>query len=187
MGRRKKRKKPASQAGSWYADKRPVFLFGLRFCASLGVLYLLSLTSPYQQAVSHVPVADARLASAILRALGEENDVANATLYSARHAITVKPGCSGIGFSFFLVAAILAFPTTWEKRVGGIIGGVSLLLFLNVIRVASLYWIGVHAPSFFFAAHQEAWPALLNLAAVCVLVVWIIVVQPWRPPENHAA
>jgi exosortase/archaeosortase family protein len=186
MGRRKKQKKPAPQAGSWYANKRPVFLFGLRFCASLGVLYLLSLTPLYQQTVSRLPVADARLASGILRALGETNAVSDATLHSTRCAITVEPGCSGIGLSFFLVSAILAFPVSWKSRAFGIIAGVSLLLLLNVVRVASLYWIGVHAPPFFDAAHHEIWPAFLNLAAVCVMTLWIVLVRPWHLPENHA-
>lgn len=84
MGRKKKHKKPPAQSASWYANKRPVIFFGLKFCAVLSVLCLLSLAPHFQRAVADLSVVDARIARAILRVLGEETDVTNATLHSER-------------------------------------------------------------------------------------------------------
>gem|GEM_PF-5404655 len=44
---------------------------------------------------------------------------------------------------------LLAFPAPLNRKIPGIILGIALLLSLNLLRITSLYLVGVHFPRFF--------------------------------------
>jgi exosortase/archaeosortase family protein len=49
-----------------------------------------------------------------------------------------------------------------------------LLVILNVVRICSLYYVGVLFPSSFEFMHLELWPALIVIAAVAGFVGFTI-------------
>jgi exosortase/archaeosortase family protein len=63
--------------------------------------------------------------------------------------------------------------------------GIILLQALNLVRIITLYWIGVHLPSFFNSAHMEIWPTAFIIVAITLFVGW----KQWssHQPETHAA
>jgi exosortase/archaeosortase family protein len=71
-----------------------------------------------------------------------------------------------------LVIAVLAFPSSGGRKLLGVAGGVALLYVLNVVRVASLFWTGVHAPGWFETLHSDVWPATIVATAVLLWVAW---------------
>lgn len=143
-------------------------------------------TPIYRQAVSGAVLTNAQIAHRLLGFLGEASVIEGATFRSHGEAIiTVEPGCTGFDYSWFLVAAIAAFPAPILGKVIGIAAGVSALLALNILRVSSLYWIGVHRPEHFAFVHEQLWAVLLNLTTVSLMVAWIMWVNRTdedRPP-----
>ena len=83
-------------------------------------------------------------------------------------------GCTGFDYSWFLAAAIAAFPATIIRRGIGIVAGVVILLLLNSVRVSSLYWVGVYHPEHFALVHEQLWAVVLNIATICLMVAWIV-------------
>jgi exosortase/archaeosortase family protein len=81
--------------------------------------------------------------------------------------LEIVKACSLLDAQAFYVGAALAFPGPAVRKLIGIVLGVALLASLNVLRIAGLYFIGLHAPAHFDALHEEWLPALL-VAAACL-------------------
>jgi exosortase/archaeosortase family protein len=68
--------------------------------------------------------------------------------------------------TILLTSAILAWPSPWRRRIAASLASALALYVLNVVRICSLYFIGLHFPSFFEVAHLDVWPALILVLAV---------------------
>ncbi|HEV2686863.1 MAG TPA: exosortase H [Actinomycetota bacterium] len=105
-------------------------------------------------------------------------------LQSARNgfAVSIEAGCNGVEATIVLVAAMLAFPATWQRKLGGLAIGVVAVQGLNVVRVISLFYLGQWRQDAFEFAHQYVWQALIMLD---VLVIWLLWVRtlPRAGPE----
>jgi len=69
------------------------------------------------------------------------------------------------------VAAVLAWPAPWRRRLAAAASGVALLFVVNVIRISSLYFVGLHLPSAFETIHLELWPIVMIAIALGTFVV----------------
>ena len=123
-----------------------------------------------------------RIAAALLRATGERVVTVGHELTSS-FTMSVESGCDALQAMAILVIGVIAFPSTGRWKLLGVTGGVTLLYVLNILRVASLFWTGVHAPDWFETMHTDIWPAAIVGSAVLAWVVWA-----WwslRPPSNE--
>jgi exosortase H (IPTLxxWG-CTERM-specific) len=57
-------------------------------------------------------------------------------------AVSIESGCNGVEATIVLVAAILAFPASWKRRLIGLAVGVVAVQGLNIVRVISLFYLG---------------------------------------------
>jgi exosortase/archaeosortase family protein len=119
--------------------------------------------------------------------VGEKTHVIGSTITSAKYAINVLPACSAFEYIWFLCALIIAFPASLVHKARGVLIGVPALLVLNLGRVISLFYIGVHFPRFFEAAHEELWGILLIIAELLLCVAWIRCAVPTRSLEPDVA
>jgi exosortase/archaeosortase family protein len=158
---------------SWYAERSPVWRFGLKFGALMALFYILVLTPFCDRLFYSYLAANAWLASGILNLLGENSHVSEITIRSARFAITVRRGCDAIEPAWFYCAALLSFPAPLARKIAGLLAGAALLQVLNLVRIVSLYFIGLHYPRAFNPAHLEIWPAVFVLVAISLWVGWI--------------
>ena len=85
-------------------------------------------------------------------------------------AVSIEAGCNGVEATIVLVAAILAFPAPWKRKLVGLAIGIVAVQGLNVIRVISLFYLGQWSFDAFDFAHQYVWQALIMLD---VLIVWL--------------
>ena len=99
--------------------------------------------------------------------------------------MTIRRGCDALEPSWLFSAAVLAFPATWRRRLFGILVGVSLILTLNLVRIVSLYFFGVHTPAFFEIIHLEVWPVLFIIAALCTWLTWVRWTRLQQPATQH--
>jgi len=81
--------------------------------------------------------------------------------------------CNGAWAHLVFLAGVLAYPTAWRARMLGAAVGTLVLFLVNLLRVTSLYLIGVHAPAFFRATHVYVWQFLIIAFALLLFVVWV--------------
>ena len=85
-----------------------------------------------------------------------------------------RSGCDAVETTALFICAALAFPTSFLRKVVGIIAGAFVLAMLNLVRVVSLFLIGVHLPSIVDVMHIEVWQGLFIIFAVILWVVWLL-------------
>lgn len=115
--------------------------------------------------------ACARIAAAVLHLLGEEV-TATGDAMSAGFTMSIKTGCDGLQAMAILAIAVVAFPGSGRHKLLAVAGGVVLVLLLNVLRLVTLFWAGVHAPGWFQTLHVHVWPAFLILVALGYAIGW---------------
>lgn len=148
-------------------------LFLLRFSALLVGFYLIVASHPVNDKVI-VPFtgAVARASAAVLNVLGEKVEVHGTELRSSRFAVEIENGCNGVETALLFGAAVLAFPAPWRRRLIGLGLGIVAIQIINVVRVVSLFWVGVHRPSLFGASHTVLWQSIVVLCGVLLFLLW---------------
>lgn len=96
-------------------------------------------------------------------------------------AVSIEAGCNGVEATIVLLAAMLAFPASWQRRLAGLAAGIVAVQGLNIVRVISLFYIGQWNAQVFEWAHLYVWQALIMLD---VLIVWLIWVRTLPPPDG---
>jgi exosortase/archaeosortase family protein len=70
-------------------------------------------------------------------------------------------------------AAVLAFATSWRKRLLGVALGLPLIFAFNLLRIGMLLFVGRHSRAFFEFAHLYFWQATLVLGITALWLVWV--------------
>jgi exosortase/archaeosortase family protein len=89
--------------------------------------------------------------------------------------VQVTLACSGADVLAVTIAVALAYPVGWSRRLAGAAIGSALILTLNTGRIALLAQ-AVHSP-WFGVLHLHVLPALLVLALVAWLLLWLRLVE----------
>lgn len=163
--------------------------FFLWFLGLQATLFGLELT-PWVQSWFVVPWTDtlAAISAGIVKLFDPQVLSQGKVLRSASNgfAVSIEAGCNGVEATIVLVAAILAFPAPWKRKLVGLAIGVIAVQGLNVVRVISLFYLGQWNSDVFEWAHLYVWQALIMLD---VLIVWLLWVRtlPRVPPVPSAA
>jgi exosortase H (IPTLxxWG-CTERM-specific) len=166
-----------------------VLRFFATFVALQVALFGLELT-PWVQAWLVVPWTNALAAiSAWLVTLLDPDVVAAGKVLRSTvngFAVTIEAGCNGVEATIVLVAAMLAFPAPWPRRLAGIAAGILAVQGLNVVRVISLFYLGQWDLKVFEWAHLYVWQALIMLDVLVVWLVWVRLLPRARGPTLPA-
>jgi len=178
MGQHRKNTTPpaarSSATGSWFGRNKVVLRFGLTFGLVTAIYYVLALTPWVDGDLFPAYLrANAWVSNTLLNWLGQSCQADGTTIRSPQFAITIKRGCDALEPSWLFCAAVLAFPATWSSRLLGMIVGVTAILTLNLVRIVSLYFIGIHIPGLFETMHLEVWPVLFILVALLLWIAWV--------------
>jgi exosortase H (IPTLxxWG-CTERM-specific) len=151
------------------SPKRFLILFGILLVA----FYVLVGIGPVNDHVV-VPFTSvvARVSGSLLRMLGENVAVAGTVIASGKFSVNIENGCNGLETALLLAAAVVAFPASWKQRAAGLLGGFAAIQIVNLVRVATLFWIGVHRPAWFGSAHTLVWQTIVVLFGVGFFVIW---------------
>jgi exosortase H (IPTLxxWG-CTERM-specific) len=122
--------------------------------------------NPYTTFVAH----EARLA---LNLLGEGATVTGQVLSSPRYSVTIFNGCNGLEAILIFVSGVVAFPAPWRSKALGIGLGFAAIQVFNVVRVVSLFYVGVHRQEWFTVAHVLVWQSLVIVFGVVLWLVWV--------------
>jgi exosortase family protein XrtM len=101
--------------------------------------------------------------------------------------LRVTRGCEGIEMFLLLIAAILAFPASLQRRVQGMLVGSALAYALSLVRLMLLHYILRYSPGAWQALHG----LVLPLGPVALMALYFLqwsqpVAAPDAPGEPHA-
>jgi exosortase H (IPTLxxWG-CTERM-specific) len=148
--------------------------FFLIFLSVQAVLFGVEMLNPVQAAVVAPWTSWLAKASAAIVHLIDPTVISyGRVLQSARtgFGVSIEAGCNGVEATIVLVAAVLAFPSTWRMKLWGVGLGFIAVQGLNLVRIVSLFFIGQWSLKVFEFAHLYMWQALIMLD---VLVVWLL-------------
>jgi exosortase H (IPTLxxWG-CTERM-specific) len=150
--------------------------FFVVFLLLLALLFGLELT-PWAQRWFVVPWTTALAQfSTWLVTLFDANVVATGKVMRSTtngFAVSIEAGCNGVEATIVLIAAILAFPASWGRKLAGLAAGIVAVQGLNVVRVISLFYLGQWDFQVFEWAHLYLWQALIMLDVLVVFLIWV--------------
>jgi len=150
--------------------------FFVLFLVLQGALFGLELT-PWAQEWFVVPWTNtlAAISAGIVRLFDPAVMAQGKVLQSAHNgfAVSIEAGCNGVEATIVLLAAILAFPAPWKRKLLGLAIGIVAVQGLNIVRVISLFYLGQWNFSMFEWAHLYVWQALIMLDVMVVWLLWV--------------
>ena len=158
---------------SWYASKSPVLRFVLKFGILMALFYGLSATPYYDRMLYSYLEANAWLSNSILNGFGQHTHVSGVSIESPQFAIVIRRGCDAAEPTWLFSAAVLSFRAPLIRKLPGVLAGIVVLQVLNLLRIVTLYWIGLHLPDVFNSAHMEVWPTAFVVVAIVLFICWI--------------
>ena len=126
-----------------------------------------SLFEPYLRFNAHV-------SGRVLGWIGYEVHTAGSSISSGGFSVNVARGCDASEPSALFVAAMVAFPAPFLLKLCGIFFGLSMLAILNVVRIVSLFLVGVHIPALFHTMHTEIWQVLFIAITMVLFLLWLL-------------
>ena len=177
-----------SRVRLWLAAKKPL----IRFIAIFAVLVLL-INVLLLARMRETPVilgflsVNAQMAGAVLDLFGENTTVLDRLVSGKRYTLEVSHGCDAVQPTALFIAAVIATPARWRRRLIGIMAGACVLLALNFVRIVSLYYVGVYAERYFQFVHVELWGAAFILLAIVLWLAWANWATRPAPPVERGA
>jgi len=156
--------------------RRARLRFALVFAATGGALLTLY-SFPYAQHgvredwFARYLALYARLAGLVLRIFDSGVRVVGNDIVG-RTSLTVAKNCDAMDVTLLFAAAVVAFPAPWRRRLAGIAAGVAALTVVNVLRIASLYFVDLRWHSAFETIHAEVWPLAIVVLAASAFLAW---------------
>ncbi|MEA2165064.1 MAG: hypothetical protein QOK37_3191 [Thermoanaerobaculia bacterium] len=126
----------------------------------------------------------AQVSGAVLNLFGEGVKVGGTIISGAKFAVDIRGGCNGLEAVVFVCAAMLAFHAPMKKRIIGAAAAAITLEALNVIRIVTLYLLGVYHRKVFEMFHLAVWQTLMFGAAVLLFLIWTSKVAPRNAPAS---
>ncbi|MBE0636172.1 archaeosortase/exosortase family protein [Candidatus Bipolaricaulota bacterium] len=140
--------------------------------AAIGMLAVLLVVAGNDTIMNAIARVLALISSGLLNLFGQNTAVVGTTVQSSVFGISVVTACTGIFITGLFLIAVVAFPTRWLPKLIGAGIGIGGIFVVNIVRLVSLYFIGVHWPMFLDQAHQLIWQSLLIVFAVALWLLW---------------
>ena len=165
-----------SAAGRFFNRRHPLLVFLLIFGVLLAAFYVFIAFSPFysKRFVPWHHHLIAKVSGYLLAVLGHDITVTGVSISSPRFSVQIIRGCDAVEAVALYVCAVLAFPLPFLKKLIGTTVGALLLLILNLIRIVSLFLIGVYSPRIFALMHIDVWQALFIFFAVLFWILWLL-------------
>ncbi len=163
--------------------QRPESRFLILFLSILAVTFTtVALNTVNDAFVVPYTTLIARMSGFLLALIGEDITINGVILSSPRFTVTIYNGCNGLITSLIFISGVLAFPARWQAKAVGVIGGLVSIQIINLIRIISLFYIGIYLPQFFNQSHIFIWQSIVILAGVSLWVLWAHIMA--APPRK---
>jgi exosortase H (IPTLxxWG-CTERM-specific) len=151
---------------------RPSRGLWLRLGLCAGAITLMLWAANADSVTTSIQTGFARVVAGILNLFGEGASVAGNVVQTERFGVSVVTACTGLFLIGLFAAAVILFPARPSAKLIGLGLGVGGISALNVVRLVSLYYVGVHLPTALDTVHLVIWQSLLIVFAVALWLAW---------------
>ncbi len=130
--------------------------FALTYLALMGAIFVLIGFKPIQNIIDLNGVYTAGVVFITSKLLGLLHIpcVSQGSIISLPAiSLDIKFGCNGLEAVMIYSVAVVAFPSTWKSKLIGILAGFAVIQVVNIVRIASLAYSGIHFRRFFEYIH----------------------------------
>ena len=172
---------------TWMRTRNPVLKFLGVFCGLMIVFYTVTQFQWFKDTVFKWNIkVNAIISNWILNILQQKTHVEGSKIMSNSFVVDIHRGCDALEPIAFFVFALLAFPAPVKRKAMGILWGVVILFGLNLIRIVSLYLIGLKSERLFEFMHADLWQVIFILAAIVLWGIWSFWATQSRPVTTVA-
>ena len=111
-------------------------------------------------------------AAALSRLIGIEAYASGTRISYELGSLNVLTGCNGVEALLILVAAFLAFPSPWTRRLLGVLAGTVAIFGANLIRLVNLVVVAKFFPAWLEIFHIYIWQTLIVMIAFALFLSW---------------
>jgi len=150
--------------------------FALSYLVLMGAFFLLIGLKPIQDIIdlngcySRGVVI---LTSKILLLLGIPTTCQGSVIRLPSIALDVRFGCNGLEAIMIYAVAVIAFPSSWKKKLMGILGGFVVIQAINILRIVSLAYSAIHFKSLFEYIHIYVAQGLMIAVSLGIFFIYL--------------
>jgi exosortase/archaeosortase family protein len=145
-----------------------------RFVLYAGVALAIFYAVPAEILLRPLLAALATVVGGLSRALGLAAVAAGTQVaVPGAFGIEIAVECSGVPELLLFLSAVFAYPASARSRAAGAAVAVVGVVLGNVLRLAALLAVGVHAPRYFDAVHAYVQGAISYLAMSALWIAWL--------------
>ena len=95
-------------------------------------------------------------------------------------SLDVKFGCNGLEAVMIYSVAVIAFPSSWKKKLVGILAGFIVIQVVNILRIAALAYSGIHFRNLFEYIHIYVAQGMMIAVSLAVFFLYLNYAQERR-------
>jgi exosortase/archaeosortase family protein len=148
--------------------------FAVRFClyssVGLGWLYLGEVDfflQPMLQLLAKIVGEILSWTGIAVIVLGQK------VVYPGIFGIDIANECSAVSQVIIVASALFAYPTGLRLRLLGLFLFAAIIFVGNILRLVSLFWIGIWAKEHFDFVHFYVWGGLSYIGLLILLLIWM--------------
>lgn len=155
----------------------------------MGLYYAATRSEPYQERVLRPYLnLNASVSARILRVLGRDATSSGFSVRSPEFSFSIQKGCDAIDPSALFVACVFALHAPVRLKLVGMAIGTAVLLLINLVRVISLFYVGLYFPKAFHVMHVDVWQPVFIVLAVVFWAIWAVrATSPAAPRESDVS
>ena len=81
--------------------------------------------------------------------------------------------CTIVGPVLVMGMGIFSYPASFRRKAWGVVWGALIMLLVNQIRMASLFFIGIKFPLLLEVAHLVIWQGILIAIGIVIWLIWV--------------
>ena len=81
--------------------------------------------------------------------------------------------CTVVGPVLVMGMGIFSYPASLRRKAWGVVWGTLIMLLVNQIRIASLFFIGIKFPVLLEVAHLVIWQGILIAIGIVIWLIWV--------------
>lgn len=110
--------------------------------------------------------------SEIILFLGFQIDRVGTIITGGGISLEIYYKCTGVYQMAGFMAGVLAFPTNYQNKIIGFAWGIFGIGILNLLRILSIFYIGLYLPNAVRIFHGVIWEILMILLSFLLWVYW---------------
>ena len=140
------------------------------FAVLSGVIVWLNMRTPVME---HVEAATAGIATLLMNLTGVVATRADTLITVPGRQLDIGPDCTGLTIAAMLVSLVVAYPVRLSSKTVGILGGVAVLLIVNLIRLVGIAHLSLASDQVFYAAHDFLFQVGMVAVAIAIWAGWL--------------